>query len=130
VSIEYATTLNDYGFTTNTDDLYDTITAYVYEINGVLFDEDSPFIADKSETLRQPNNLNSLVHCTLPLKAGGNISEALSYLIAKWYQWLRQSNPILENIESIPCDEGTRIRILTIAEYTACTIEFKIIQHP
>lgn len=129
MSSEYTTILKSYGFSSLTEDLRNTITAYTYEINGVLFDEDSPFSTNESETRSQPEDLNTLVYCTLRLKTDSNIHDAINYLISKWYRWLRQSNPIYENIETTPLDNGTRIRILTISEHTACTIEFKIFQN-
>ena len=127
--LEYTEILNTHGFSSLTEDLHNTITAYIYEIDGVLFDEDSPFIADKSETLRQTDDLNNLICCTLQLKVGVGTHDGISYLISKWYSCLRQSTPTFENIERTPCDDGARIRILTISEHTACTIDFTIIQY-
>jgi hypothetical protein len=129
VSSEYTTILKTHGFSSLTEDLHNTITAYTYEINGVLFDEDSPFDANESETRSQPEDLNTLVYCTLRLKTDSNIHDAINYLISKWYKLLRQSNPIFENIETTLLENGTQIRILTISEHTACTIEFKIFQN-
>ncbi len=129
MSIEYAIILKDHGFTSITDDMHHTIAAYDHEINGVLFDDNSPFIAETSETLRQPSNFNCLISCTLPLKPGASMYEATGYLINMWYRWLRQKSPVLENIETMRYNGGIRVRVLTISKHTACSIEFIIINN-
>ena len=125
--IDYASLLNEHGFSTDTD-FSDTVTAFDYEINGVLFDEDSPFELEQSETTRKHDILDNLVCSRLVLKSGENLSRAPEYLMSKWYQWLRQSDPVLENFEFLKMENGLLCRILTISEQTACTFRFEIIQ--
>ncbi|MEH6585194.1 MAG: hypothetical protein V7720_01480 [Halioglobus sp.] len=124
---DYASTLIEYGFTADTD-FYDTVTAFDYEIGGVLFDEDSPFDAEGYDSIRSPEALDNLLSCQLTLKPGEELNRARSYLMSKWYRWLRQSDPVLENFEFMRLDNGFQLHVLTISEHSACTIRFNIVK--
>ena len=123
--IEYTPLLKKFGFDEK-HDFYDTVTGFDYDVMGVLFDEDSPFDLDSSESLRQPENLECLLRCSLKVKPHHSTDDAVTYFMHVWFQWLRQQSPLFENIERTPWGEGSRIRIVTISTGSACTFDFKI----
>lgn len=127
MSNDYASTLIKYGFTADTD-FSDTVTAFDYEIGGVLFDEDSPFDLEGYDSIRSPEALDNLLNCQLILKPGEELRRARSYLMSKWYRWLRQSDPILENFEFFRQTSGFQLRVLTVSEHSACTIRFNVVK--
>ena len=122
----YEAILNDYGFTAGQDRLYDTLTAYDYEIYDAMLDDGSPFIENQIVTVRQPDNLNSLILCNLNVKNACTLYQAVAFIVTKWYHWLRQPYPLYENIERITSNGNVVIRILTVSDRSACSIEFHI----
>ncbi len=126
--IDYAAILREHGFSEVTDELCNTITAFDYEVNGVLFDDDSPFDMEKSDTRRHYTDLNCMLSCSLVLKPGRAADSAVGYLVGKWFSWLRYQNPEYENIERITKADGVSVHILTIASsgQNACSIGFDI----
>lgn len=130
-SENYASILASLGFAAGDDELSNTVTAFIYEIGGTLFDEDSPFLIDKSEFYPQYDNLNSLVLSRLYVKENISTDSAVCYLMTIWYRWLRYAVPTLENIEMTPLDAGVRVRILTVSTSAecACSLEFILIPH-
>lgn len=123
--IDYAVTLAECGFTDGAE-LHDTIAAFDYEICGVLSSDDSPFDFKKSKIVRQPENLNCLLYCSLYVKPDWTIHKATDALMRAWCHWFAYTNPKLERIERTVEPTGTVVRILTISQATACTIEFRL----
>lgn len=128
-SASYASILANLGFVAGDDELSNTVTAFIHEIGGVLFDEDSPFLLDKSEFNPQYDNLNSLVLSRLYVKENISTDSAVCYLMTIWYRWLRYDAPTLESIEITPLDTGVRVRMLTVSTSAecACSLEFVLI---
>lgn len=54
-----------------------------YEINGVLFDEDSPFVLEESTFERNPGLLENMLTCQLLLKPGHAVQDTRGYLMSK-----------------------------------------------
>lgn len=123
--IDYAATLAEHGFTDGAE-LRDTITAFDYEICGVLSYDDSPFDFEKSKVVRQPGNLNCLLFFNLHVKPDWTIHKATDLLMRSWYRWFAYTNPKCEKIERTVLPAKTTIRILTVSQSTACTIEFNL----
>jgi len=102
----YAAVLREGGFVAESGDLRDVFAAFDYEINSVLFDDDSTFDMEKSETRRQPDDLKCLPSCWRYRKSGEPLDKSARYLPDKWYSWLRYENPAYDSIERITKADG------------------------
>ncbi|MBL4761574.1 MAG: hypothetical protein JKY93_02615 [Gammaproteobacteria bacterium] len=127
--MDHAHILQEHGFN-DPDAIKDTALAYVYEINGVMFDDDSPFDLSNSTISDNVDDSSIPIRCMLYLKENQNIDDACRYLMDKWYHYLYQSDAMFESIQKRVFAVGVEIDILTISKTTACSIEFRIADMP
>ena len=104
-----------------------TVTAFDYEINGTIFDPDSPFDIERSDLQRLPEVLESMVVCKLRLLPGKTRWEGLQYLMKTWYRWLAYDKSKHESIHRSESVFGTEVKIFTVGQGSACSLIFTIV---
>ena len=124
--MEFAQILKDCGIEA-LDDAETVVTAFDYEINGTMFDPDSPFDIERSECQRLPEVLESMVSCKLRLLPGKTRGEGLQYLMKTWYRWLAFDKPKYESIHRSESVFGTEVKIFTVGQGAGCSLTFTIV---
>ncbi len=121
----FQTIMTRYGFTPDRYDFESTIIGFDYDIHFILFDEDSIFDLDRSDTFRQWDNPCAFVRAEL-LTRDGNLDNALAFFQERWSNGLGYVNPQREIIDICRSPDVITIHALTISQHNAMTLLFNI----
>lgn len=122
---DFQAIMTSHGFTRDSYDFESTIAGFDYDIHFALFDDDSIFDVDRSQSYRQWDNPCALVRTEL-LTRDGNLDNALKFFQKCWSSELRYQNPQREIIEICRSSDAIAINVLTISKHNAITLLFNI----
>ncbi len=107
---------------------YDTALGFFHEIPNVIDDPDLIDIK-KTEVTIQENSLGNLVVVNLFAKMTVPGKKIVSYVLEKWVTQLRYPCAHIDDIRLCKTTSGFDLQVLTVAEISACSVRFNIIEN-